>query len=189
MVSKLRVTILAGAVALALGGPAMANTNLDAAATGDVFINVVDTTSNVSFLYDTGVSQALFNSTGTYNYNFTSDANYQTFAAQATGHTLDYSVLSATKAGSIFAQTGQMLFTSNGSVTAQIGANLGQAITGGVNAFFTGANANFSGSNSNTVTQVVKAIGSQASVQSSENPSVAAYIARSRSLLKSNRAR
>ena len=42
---NLRVKILAGAVALALGGTAMANTTLDSSTTGDVFINVVDTTT------------------------------------------------------------------------------------------------------------------------------------------------
>jgi hypothetical protein len=48
-------------------------------------------------------------------------------------------VLSATKTGGIFSQSGQMLFTSNGSVSAQTGSNIGQAITG-VSGFFTGAN-------------------------------------------------
>jgi len=142
MVSNLRVTILAGAVALALGGPALANTNLDNGTTGDVFINVVDTTNSTSFLYDTGLSQASFNSTGSYTYTFSSDANYLAFkAAEGGSDVLTYSVLSATTGGSLFTPTGEMLFTSNASVSGQIGTNIGNALTG-VGGFFTQANLN-----------------------------------------------
>jgi hypothetical protein len=94
---NLGTKVLAGAIAMAIGGAAMANTNLDATTTGDVFLNIVNTTNDTSFLYDTGISQANFTSSTTFSVNLTSDPNYQTFIA-ASG-TLDYSVVSAVNNG------------------------------------------------------------------------------------------
>jgi hypothetical protein len=89
--------VLAGAIAMAIGGAAMANTNIDATTTGDVFLNIVNTTNDTSFLYDTGISTANFTSSTTFSINLASDPNYQTFIA-ASG-TLDYSVISAVNNG------------------------------------------------------------------------------------------
>jgi hypothetical protein len=87
--------ILAGVVAMTLAGVAVANTSLDATATGDLFLNIVDTTNNTSFLYDTGISQASFSGGGTYNFSLATDANLKSFLNGS--DTFDYSVISATK--------------------------------------------------------------------------------------------
>jgi hypothetical protein len=91
---NLGTKVLAGAIAMAIGGAAMANTNLDATTTGDVFLNIVNTTNDTSFLYDTGISTANLTSSTTFSVNLASDPNYQTFIAA--GGTLDYSVVSST---------------------------------------------------------------------------------------------
>jgi hypothetical protein len=139
---NLRVKILAGAVALALGGTAMANTTLSSAANapGDVFINVVDTTNGSSFLYDTGVSQATFNANQTQSYSFATDPNYTAFiAAKGASDVLDYSILSATRNNTVTPNVGTILFTSNASPSATISSNIAQAQTN-INGFFTQAN-------------------------------------------------
>jgi hypothetical protein len=92
---NLGTKVLAGAIAMAIGGAAMAQTNLNATTTGDVFLNIVNTSNDTSFVYDTGISQANFTSSTTFSVNLASDPNYQTFIA-ASG-TLDYSVISATE--------------------------------------------------------------------------------------------
>jgi hypothetical protein len=128
--------VLAGAVALAASGAAMANTNLDAGSTGDVFINVVDTNNNTSFLFDTGLSQAAFNTNQTQVFNFSSDTNYKAFVAgEGSNDILDYSVLSATNNGTL----GTVYFTSNAGPTAVIGNSIANATTN-IGGFFTAAN-------------------------------------------------
>ena len=139
---NLRVKILAGAVALALGGTAVANTSLSSAANapGNVFINVVDATNNTSFLFDTGVSQASFNANGSYSYDFTTDPNYSAFiAAKGANDVLDYSVLSATRTNTVTPNAGTILFTSNSSPSPISGFNISQTQTV-INGFFTQAN-------------------------------------------------
>ena len=92
------LTLLAGAMALAIGSTAAADTTLDGTSVGDVFINIVDASQGFSFVYDTGVSQATFNGGGSYSYSLASDPNYQAFvAAEKTGDNIDYSVFSATR--------------------------------------------------------------------------------------------
>jgi len=150
-----QVKILAGAVALALGGTAMGNTTLDTGTTGDVFINVVDTSNNSSFVYDTGLSQAAFlASTSTLVYNFTSDPNYLAFVAgENSGDVLDYSVVSATKTTTTPA-VGTVLFTSNAGPSPVIGSSIQNAITN-TGAFVSVANGTTSTtSNSALVTGV-----------------------------------
>jgi hypothetical protein len=126
---KFQLRLLAGAVALALGSTAMANTNLDATTTGDLFINIVDTTNNTSFLYDTGVSQATFNAGKTQTFSFSGDANYAAFVAgQGGSDVIDYSVLSGTRTTAT-PNVGTVLFTSNASPAAVIGNNIANALT------------------------------------------------------------
>jgi hypothetical protein len=126
---NLGTKVLAGAIAMAIGSAAMAQTNLDATTTGDVFLNIVNTTNDTSFVYDTGISTANFTSSTTFSVNLASDPNYQTFIA-ASG-TLDYSVVSAVNNG----PTKQNEFTidSTGTLTpttaAQTKANLLSAQT------------------------------------------------------------
>jgi hypothetical protein len=137
---KFKLTALAGALALAMGGTAMANTTLTASSpTGDVWINVVDATNNTSFLYDTGVSLSSFNASGSYSYNFTGDANYAAFVgAQGGSDVIDYSVLSGTKSTATPA-VGTVLFTSNQNPGPVIGTSISNALTN-ANGFLSLAN-------------------------------------------------
>jgi hypothetical protein len=104
MFSKFGIKLLAGAVATAIAGGAMANTSLDATTTGDIFLNIVNTANSTSYLFDTGVSQSGFNnntnascaSNGTCNFVLSGDANLTGFLSTP-GGTFDYSVVSATK--------------------------------------------------------------------------------------------
>jgi hypothetical protein len=145
--SSIRTTLVAGAVALVIGGAAMANTTLDGTSTGDVFINIVDTTNSTSFLYDTGVSQATFNGSQSYQFNFASDPNYTAFlAAQGSTDSIDYSVFSATKPTT---SSEVVFFTSSIPVPSQTSTNMatGASTIGG---FLVGANSQ-SSSTTNSV--------------------------------------
>jgi hypothetical protein len=97
---NLGTKVLAGAIAMAIGGAAMANTNLDATTTGDVFLNIVNSTNDTSFLYDTGISQANFTSSTTFSVNLQSDPNYQAFISASGSSPLAYSVESGLSNGS-----------------------------------------------------------------------------------------
>jgi|GEM_PF-5935779 len=137
---KLGTVSVAGAIALAVSGAAVANTSLDGTTTGDLFLNIVNTSNNTSFLFDTGISQASFNGASSYSFNLGSDANYTSFIA-ASG-TLDYSVLSATNTGATNQTRDTVDFT--GTVVPQSGvvnhADQSQAQTV-ISQFLTTANA------------------------------------------------
>jgi hypothetical protein len=104
MFSKFGLKVLVGAIATAITGGAMANTSLDATTTGDIFLNIVNTNNNTSYLFDTGVSQSGFNnntsttcdSNGVCSFGLSGDANLTSFLSTA-GGVFDYSVVSATK--------------------------------------------------------------------------------------------
>jgi hypothetical protein len=133
-----KLQVLAGAVALAIGGTAMANTNIDEVTAGNIILNIVDQTNSTSFLYDTGLSQAAFSSTGSYSFNFSADPNYASFLKA--GDVLEYSVISTTN----IAPTGTVLFTSSVTPTATVGANVTQvmsAVSGFTGTATTGANS------------------------------------------------
>jgi hypothetical protein len=152
---SIKFRALAGAIALAIGSTAMANTTLDASGSGDLFINVVDTSNNTSFLFDTGVSQASFNGAGSLSYNFntlgaggTPDANYASFVAgEGANDTVEYSVLSATRT-SATPNVGTILFTSNAGPAAQNGFSISQTQVA-IGGFFNNAN-NVTSSTSNS---------------------------------------
>jgi hypothetical protein len=93
---KNKLAILAGAVALACSGAASAQTS--AGPNGTIFINVVDTTSGTSFLFDTGLLVSSFSGSGSYSVNLAtnsaSSAAYAAFVATEGGSdTIDYSVV------------------------------------------------------------------------------------------------
>ena len=81
----------------------MANTSLDATTTGDLFLNIVDTSNSTSYLFDTGVSQASFNgntslvcdSNASCSFNLSGDTNLTGFLNG--NDTYNFSVVSATK--------------------------------------------------------------------------------------------
>jgi hypothetical protein len=104
----------------------MANTNVDATSTGDLFLNIVDTTAQTSYLFDTGISQSSFTGTTSLpNVNLTSNANFNTFIGGTTGHVLDYSVVSGTFDGTV---ASTVLFTSTlTGITPVPGSAEGQA--------------------------------------------------------------
>ena len=138
MSSTLGMKVLAGAVALAIGGVAMANTTLDGTSTGDVFVNIVDTTSSTSFLFDTGISQAAFNGGKSYSFNFASDPNYTAFvAAEGSSDSIDYSVFSATKPTS---SSEIVYFTSSIPVPSQTSTNMATGAST-IGSFLVGANS------------------------------------------------
>jgi hypothetical protein len=126
-----------GLAVLALGGTAMAQTTNLNQTTGDVFLNIVDTTNNTSFVFDTGLSQASFSGTGSYSYNLGSNSTYEQFvAAEGGSDVVDYSVLSATGGGT----TGtQILFTTNAALpTGRTATNVTTA-EAAINGFMLGA--------------------------------------------------
>lgn len=120
MISRFKVKLLAGAVAMALTGTSIANTNLNGTTTGDVFLNVIDNTNSTSFLFDTGVSQAAFDPNGSYSFDLTSVLS----SFLNTSDSFSYSVVSVTKSGfnSVFDITGvtaPVIVSSNNNNQAQ----------------------------------------------------------------------
>ena len=90
------LAVLAGAVALACSGGAIAQTS--AGPNGTIFINIVDTTSGTSFLFDTGLLVSSFTGSSSYSVNLAtnsaSSAAYAAFVATEGGSdTIDYSVV------------------------------------------------------------------------------------------------
>jgi len=90
------LAVLAGAVALACSGGAIAQTS--AGPNGTIFINIVDTTSGTSFLFDTGLLVSSFTGSTSYSVNLAtnsaSSAAYAAFVATEGGSdTIDYSVV------------------------------------------------------------------------------------------------
>ena len=90
------LAVLAGAVALACSGGAIAQTS--AGPNGTIFINIVDTTSGTSFLFDTGLLVSSFTGSSSYSVNLAtnsaSSAAYAAFKATEGGSdTIDYSVV------------------------------------------------------------------------------------------------
>jgi hypothetical protein len=135
------LAVLAGAVALACSGAASAQTS--AGPNGTIFINVVDTTSGTSFLFDTGLLVSSFTGLTSYSVNLAtnsaSSAAYAAFVATEGGSdTIDYSVVGnyAPTSGTPLDLT---LATATGTPTLTTGAHGVQA-AGQVQGFL-GANS------------------------------------------------
>jgi hypothetical protein len=125
---KNNLAILAGAVALACSGAASAQTS--AGPNGTIFVNIVDTTSGTSFLFDTGLLVSSF-SGSSYSVNLatnsSSSAAYAAFVASEGGSdTIDYSVVGnyAPTSGTPLDLT---LSTATGTPTLTTGAHGVQA--------------------------------------------------------------
>jgi len=106
--------LVAGAVALAFAGSAMANVSLDGGTTGDLFLNIVDTTNNTSYLFDTGVSFASFNGNSDYSFNLSSDSNLTGFLN--TSDSFYYSVEAGVTAGNSVYATGNVAPSGNSAL-------------------------------------------------------------------------
>jgi hypothetical protein len=114
------------AVALALSGTAMANTNIDATSTGDLWLNVIDTVTHSSYMYDTGIAQASFTGTASLpsvDLTTITNGNWSSFLSAAGSHALSYSVVSGT--GDFVGAT--VMYTSSLSASAVPGSLLGQS--------------------------------------------------------------
>lgn len=85
--------LVVGAMMLA-GGAVSANTAIDAS-NGDIILNLWDQTAGTSFVFDTGVNENTFSSTGSYSYNLASDPNYQAFISGvgSSGDTVTYNLI------------------------------------------------------------------------------------------------
>jgi len=70
---KIRHVVMA-AIAVSASGAAMA-LNVNSTTTGNVILNVWDPTTHDDFIFDTGLTQSTFSSTGSYSYNVTTDSN------------------------------------------------------------------------------------------------------------------
>ena len=119
MIRKSTLKILAGAVAMAIAGTAMANTTIDTVA-GDLFLNIENTNNNTSYLFDTGVTQAQFSSTGSYSFDLSGDSALTGFLATDSGtndSNFVYSVVSATLTGSGPQAVGTDYVTGNANAT------------------------------------------------------------------------
>jgi len=125
MSSNPSFTVLAGVAALTLAGTAMANTSLDGTSTGDIFLNIVDTTNSTSFLFDTGISQSSFNGSASLSAINFGDANWTAFKTAAGTDALNYSLVSATRPSGV-----TIFFTSQITGLGAISSgNLAQAQT------------------------------------------------------------
>jgi hypothetical protein len=143
MSKTFKVGMLAGLAALAYGGSALANidpTKLGPT-TGDIFLNVVDTTNSTSFLFDTGISQASFNGSASGTPLSFADANWTAFYSTHTSDSFLFSVVSSTNTGGRSA-TGTVFFTGTSAPSGVTGSNIGQAtavVTGFIGSTATGA--------------------------------------------------
>jgi len=119
MASKLGLTLIAGAVALATSGMALANdTTAGAGSVGTVFLNIVDSTNNSSFFFDTGDTVSNFPFTGTFSASLSGDANYQAFVAgEGVGDVVTYSII----AGHDAPGTATAYFTAGAAPAANVG--------------------------------------------------------------------
>lgn len=89
-----KAKMLLAAASLVVGGVAHANTNINATTTGSVVMTMVDTVSGLSFVYDTGLTQATFDQNAFYSYNLAGDVNYQAFVSGAGSNPLQYGIVS-----------------------------------------------------------------------------------------------
>jgi len=148
MSSKLVTKAVAAAIATAVGGTALAATNLNTT-TGDLFLNIVDYTvssgieASNSFLYDTGVSLASFNPAQSYSFALTGDPNFanNNVLTAPSGGGVNYSVIATSGTGKA---TSIVDFTTN-SDPSNWSNNVGKGETSQANSaiasFFTTANA------------------------------------------------
>jgi hypothetical protein len=135
------LSVLAGAVALACSGGAFAQTTT-ANSTGTIFINIIDTTNDTSFMFDTGLSVASFADPTSYTANLatssTSSAAYAAFVAGESNaggvpDSIDYSVVGnyTPTSGTPYAVT---LVTANSKPTTIAGV-AGAGAAGQIEAF------------------------------------------------------
>jgi hypothetical protein len=116
--------LVAGALLLS-GGSALANTSIDTSG-GDIFLSLWDQTAGTTFVFDTGLNQSTFSSSGSYSFNLSSDANYTAFfnAVGSTGDTVTYNLIAVGTAGA---------YSTSGSAPTPRNSGLNQALSAGTN--------------------------------------------------------
>jgi hypothetical protein len=127
------VKMLLGAVALAVAGNALADTSLATLSPGSIVLNVVDTTNNTSFLFDTGLTTSSFNGSLNYSFNVGADANWTAFLA---GRVNSSDELAFDVVGVVAPTTStgiRQAFTTSASAITVTNFNLTQAATTGRN--------------------------------------------------------
>lgn len=125
---RLTTRILAGAVALAAAGSALADMSLAPGTSGDgsIFLNVIDATNQTSFAFDTGLKVNEFN--GGVGHDFSSvlasDPNWATFISGVSGNDLSSGAVTYDVVGVNTVQTTNFVLdaTSNASAGAGPGA-------------------------------------------------------------------
>lgn len=146
------VKALTAAAALMVGGSAFANTSLDVGSLGSIFLNVVDSNTGLSYVFDTGLNQTSFDGSGNtfYQFNLTGDANYQSFVAGTSASDfLLYDVVS----GTINSTTGPVNAWS--TITSINGTTRNSGLTGAISTlgnpgFYAPSVNNFSSSTTNS---------------------------------------
>ncbi|MFX8813145.1 hypothetical protein ABTM61_19660, partial [Acinetobacter baumannii] len=70
--------------------------------TGELVLNVYDSTKNTFYTFDTRLNASNFNgATGNYSFSLSSDANYSAFLSSVGSDALTYDVVGAQKTGAI----------------------------------------------------------------------------------------
>lgn len=143
---KLGSKVLAAAIALALGGTAMANTTLSTTTYGDLFFNFTSYVpdgsggqTSTSFLFDTGLAEAgltnsntnpVFDPTKSYTFNLSTMDTSSNLTAFLNGlpanSGLDYSVMGDFGSGTT---TYNAYFTTNQALPTETKANTKAAVT------------------------------------------------------------
>jgi hypothetical protein len=95
MGTKTVLKVLATATALALSGQVLA-ANTAADSTGTIFLNITDTNTGSSYIYDTGLSTLSFTGTSGYSISLAADPNFTAFtASENAGDVIQYAVVGA----------------------------------------------------------------------------------------------
>ncbi|HWY26115.1 MAG TPA: VPLPA-CTERM sorting domain-containing protein [Nevskia sp.] len=129
MKASVRFKALFAALTLSAVGSAFADTSLDTT-NGSIVLNVVDTTNNTSFLFDTGLKISTWADTN-YSFDLSGDSNFAAFLAgrAGSGDALSYDLIAVTPA----AGTIHTVFSTADAAPGilPVGNTTAQAVTAG----------------------------------------------------------
>lgn len=93
--NRMKSTVLLGVAAVLAAGSAFANTAIKDGTTGDgsLILDVLDSTSQSSFTFDTGKTIGTFNGNSSLSFDLSTDANWQAFKAAVGSNQLTYRVV------------------------------------------------------------------------------------------------
>jgi hypothetical protein len=140
MKASLKLKALAAAAALFATGSAFANTNLDTANLGSIWVNVDDTSNSTSFAYDTGLNQSTVTGSTTsfsVDTSLASDPNWQSFLSNTkSGDNITYNVVSLSglgAGGATIYTTGAAKPSSVQNANISTPANAAETVAGFIN--------------------------------------------------------